>query len=115
MATTLPRSTFGIDVEDDGVTVLVRPRGELDLATAPKLRAAIAAAMAFASVTLIVDMTGVTFVDSSGITELLAAHALAHAAGRSFIVRRPGPSLKLLRLLGIEWLVDLEPVGSSPA
>jgi len=70
-----------IHVSGDTVTVA----GEIDVATAPQLTAAIA------SVTegpVVVDLSGVEFIDSSGIGALVAAHQLLAAAGREL---RIGP------------------------
>ena len=55
-------------------TVLGRPaltvRGELDLATAPRLAAAVESQLSQRPQFLVVDLTSTTFIDSSGAAEL---------------------------------------------
>ena len=108
-------SGFGVGVEDLDGAVVLWLRGELDLATAPELRHALRAALAADASTIVVDLAELTFVDSTGITELLTGHDLARAAGRSFTLRHPGRVvLKTLRLIGADGLLEVAPVGSSP-
>jgi anti-anti-sigma factor len=59
-----------------GDLVLLRCRDELDIATAPLLRAAVARAEALAPEVVLVDLREVTFLDSAGF------HALHEAARR---------------------------------
>jgi anti-anti-sigma factor len=58
-----------IRAQDDVVTVT--PTGELDLATAPLLEAAMSCQRDLGISTLVVDLRGVTFIDSSGVHLLL--------------------------------------------
>ena len=58
-----------IRVEGDVVTVA--PIGELDLATAPLLESAMSSQRDLGIDTLVVDLRGVTFIDSSGVHLLL--------------------------------------------
>jgi anti-anti-sigma factor len=62
---------------------LVKVVGEVDLATAPQLADVLGQ---FANGTIRVDITGVTFLDSSGLRTLLVAHRNAQRAGRRMIV-----------------------------
>src|SRR5262249_488889 len=57
--------------------------GEVDLATSPELAEVLAQV---ANGTVRVDITGVTFLDSSGLRTLLVAHRNAQHAGRRMIV-----------------------------
>ena len=67
---------LGIAVErQDGVTRL-DVAGELDLATAPALREAVAGLLAAGeALTLVLELSGVSFLDSSGLGALLQARA----------------------------------------
>ena len=69
----------------DRTTVLGRPalrvRGELDLATAPRLAEAAASQLSQQPQSLVVDLTDTTFLDSSGAREL--ARIARRAAERS--------------------------------
>ena len=66
---------------------VVRVQGEVDLYTAPQLWAALDAAIAGAPHELVIDLSDVTFLDSSGLSVLVRAHKrLAPFAG-TVIVR----------------------------
>jgi anti-sigma B factor antagonist len=69
-------SQVTLDVEsrktDSGVTVLA-PSGRLDVAGAPALKEAVTEAMKGDQPRLIIDMEGVSFVDSSGLGSVVAA------------------------------------------
>lgn len=57
---------------DDG-EVLIFLSGEFEIATAPEVRAAIARAEEFDPRRIVLDMTGVTWIDSTGLAVLVAA------------------------------------------
>jgi len=59
-----------IDVTDDGDVLVVAPYGELDLTTSPRLVEAFASNNGHKS--LVCDLRGVSFIDSTGIQALLA-------------------------------------------
>jgi RND superfamily putative drug exporter len=61
--------------------------GELDLETAPEFRAMLEDAEQGTEV-LVVDLRGVTFIDSCGLGELSGAHQRAHREGRRLVVVR---------------------------
>ncbi|MEO7556516.1 MAG: STAS domain-containing protein [Acidimicrobiales bacterium] len=93
-----PQDDFEVHVEDETVTAT----GEIDVATAPQLTAAIA------SITdgpVVLDLSGVGFMDSSGIGALLTAHDLLAAAGRQL---RVGPRSPVVdRVLNVSGADDL--------
>jgi anti-sigma B factor antagonist len=65
-----------LDVEsrqtDSGITVLA-PSGRLDVVGAPALKEAVSEAMKNGHPRLVIDMEGVTFVDSSGLGSVVSA------------------------------------------
>jgi anti-sigma B factor antagonist len=65
-------ANWKIDVIDDGTTLLVIPFGELDVHTTPQLTRALERCTNAHKV-LIVDVTGLSFIDSTGLGALLAA------------------------------------------
>ena len=65
---------------------LVTVRGEVDLETAPQLAETLAE---LANGTIRVDMSAVTFLDSSGLNALTAAHRHITRAGRRMIICGP--------------------------
>ncbi|MEV7099573.1 STAS domain-containing protein [Amycolatopsis sp. NPDC051045] len=90
---------------------LVTAEGELDVVTAPRLRAAIGALPLGRGRLLVVDLAGVTFCDSSGISALIAARNVAEAAGAGLaLVAVPD---RLSRTFGLIGLGDFFPTYPS--
>ena len=88
---------------DPGIT-LITLTGAVDLASERRLRADLSAAAGDPSRALIVDMRGVTFIDSTGMAVLVHADQRFRAQGRSMacVVREDGPLQRLLRASGLE-------------
>ncbi|GGU13764.1 STAS domain-containing protein [Streptomyces violascens] len=82
----------------DGLdAVLVRVQGDLDIETAPRLRAALTPLL-HRRVEL--DLSEVSFIDSSGITVLLVHQRHARVVGgRSRVIHVSQPVQRILRLL----------------
>jgi anti-anti-sigma factor len=77
--------------------LLVEVSGELDVATAEPLRAQLLPAAEHGTVVL--DMSGVTFCDSSGLRVLVEAEQLARRSGAAFRVAAPSAAVR--RVLGL--------------
>ncbi len=77
----------------------VRVTGEIDIATAPRLRRALEHASADASGRVVVDLSGVTFMDCAGLGPLLEAEA--RLGGRLLLRGVPPSVFDLLRLTGL--------------
>lgn len=91
---------FSISISDrDGRAVAVI-RGELDLATAPDLDAALNELLD-AGKDVVVDLRELAFMDSTGLRVLVAAHARAEDGGPSFEIVRPRPGAAIERILAI--------------
>jgi anti-anti-sigma factor len=78
-------SRLSVDVERGDARATLLLQGELDLETAPQFRERLAEAEHGAE-TVVVDLRGVTFMDSCGIGELVGANQRAHRDGRRLIV-----------------------------
>jgi anti-sigma B factor antagonist len=92
----------------DGVTV-VHVAGEVDIETAPRMRAALAAAVD-AGLPVVVDLGGVTFIDSFGFGVLAAAHQHGARAGTPVLLRAVSHRIRhLLDLLGLDAVLTIEP------
>ena len=73
---------------DDGDARVIRLIGELDLDSAPRSRESLDAAVTSASQPMVVlDLSELTFCDSSGVRVLLALHRLAAEAQRDLRIR----------------------------
>jgi anti-anti-sigma factor len=73
--------------DGSGGTVEVALTGELDLATLGEAEQRVEAAEAGGPALLVLDLSGLAFVDSSGVRLALLANDRARAAGRRFAVR----------------------------
>jgi len=66
-----PSDLLEITVDQDGGTAIVTARGEIDLYTAPMLSSALQEALAGSTELIVVDLSEVTFMASSGLAALL--------------------------------------------
>ena len=95
---------FPVEVVD-GVAVVTAPE-EIDITNAPELRAALLEAAAHGNSTLVADLTGTQFCDSSGLHTLLAAHKRAQAEGSELVlVMSSRPVLRVFELTGIDRII----------
>jgi anti-anti-sigma factor len=92
-----------------GKTSEIVLEGELDLAAKPVLDEAVVMALEPGPVeTVIVDLTRVTFADSTTMTWLIQADTRTNASGgRLVAVARPGPVRDVLHMTGIDERVTL--------
>lgn len=98
----VPGFAIDDDMLDDGTHVL-SVRGELDLATGPVLGQRIRRPLFWQHAPrLVVDLSGVTFIDSSGTSALVLSHGHAGALGRRVLFVCPdGSVLRRLRAYGL--------------
>jgi anti-sigma B factor antagonist len=93
-------------------TVFVTATGELDIATAPRLQAVLAEASAQGG-TLVLDMSGLAFIDSTGIRVLLLAWQESQRDG--FNLRLTRGSDAVMRAFELVGLLDQLPFIGRPA
>lgn len=93
---------FAVEVSDaDGNAVRIVVRGELDMSVAPGLTEAITGASG-TGVTVLLDLSGVTFLDSSAIGALVASgREVADAGGRLQIGPRSDIVTRVLEITGL--------------
>jgi anti-anti-sigma factor len=90
----------------DGTPVVV-VRGEVDLSTAPALRAALDEAVN-GSGRVEVDLRDTTFMDSCGVHALAAVHQRLGQAHEALVIRDPSPEVRLvLKVSGLAALFDV--------
>jgi anti-sigma B factor antagonist len=94
----------------DGSELLV-VAGEIDVATSAGLIGALNGAVTDAVHPLVVDLSAVDFMDSTGLALLLGAYKRLQRRGRGFAVVCPGGPLK--RIFEVTDLVDLLKVSPS--
>jgi anti-sigma B factor antagonist len=98
----------------DGALV-VDVRGSLDAATVGALRETLVGTVQRERpVTLIVDLTYVTFMDSQGIGTLVSGYNVAREVGTRFVLRNPSEFVhRQLRVTGLTEMFGLPPEPSS--
>ncbi|HEY8313568.1 MAG TPA: STAS domain-containing protein [Candidatus Baltobacteraceae bacterium] len=94
--------SIDIKSENNGDALIFKLRGSLDLATAPSVRAALIEAADEGKHEIIVDLTQLEFLDSTGLGALIGAHrrSLEHD-GRVALVVTDGPIARLLNITGL--------------
>jgi anti-sigma B factor antagonist len=95
--------------EGDG-HVVVALRGELDVADAVSVAAALAA-VAARDLAIIVDLAGLDFIDSSGVAALAHGRKHARRAGGDLVLA--APQQQVLRVLTLTRLIEVFPVHAS--
>jgi anti-sigma B factor antagonist len=84
--------------------------GELDYTTAVELRELIPTIALRPGQRLVVDLAGMEFCDSSGITALIAARSHAHAARADIALAAvPANTLRVLRIVGLDQVFTIHP------
>jgi anti-anti-sigma factor len=104
---TLHPTKFETRVEDLGRMVAVRVRGDVDIATAPKLQRRIES-LAGHRRGIVIDLGEVTFMDLHGLHVLVEAARLSSDGGPGFWILRPSPPVS--RLLDLTGLANQLPV-----
>jgi anti-sigma B factor antagonist len=94
---------FSVDVSRRGATTIVSARGDVDLSTEAGLRSAGADAARHAEC-VVVDLTDVTFLDSTGIRALVVIRGVVDDNGARMVVVAPagGPASAVIELCGLE-------------
>jgi len=97
---------WDIEIVDDGVTLLVMPDGELDVHTAPALSRAFER-WTSAHKVLIVDVSRISFIDSTGLKTLVTARD--HVRERLLLAGENPILDRLLELTGTAGLFTRSP------
>lgn len=82
-----------IALHEDGERLVVAPTGELDLSNVAALEAAWRSA-AVKSQAVVIDLSGLTFMDSTGLRALLEADAAARSNGFTLALREGRPEVQ---------------------
>jgi anti-anti-sigma factor len=101
-------SPLGVEIEHpaDGLA-LVTARGELDLGTIPLLEDRLFAELR-ARRSVVVDLCGLSFIDSSGISLLIKAHqSMNGAAGLHTVISRGSQIERVFTIAGVDRALSL--------
>src|SRR4051812_32264685 len=100
------RPEFNLRSQRDGDRLRIATAGELDLTTAPDLEAALETGAPYTALEL--DLTGLTFIDSSGLRLLLSERDRAKRDGSLFTISNAtGPVARVFAISGFD--TELEP------
>jgi anti-anti-sigma factor len=104
-----------VEVESREATCVVRVRGEVDISNASRLLATIEDALTNDTPTLILDLSGTTYLDSAGvqIVFVLAERLKDRRHHFRLIVPEGSPVRAVLELTGLEKLVRIESESSA--
>lgn len=107
------RDRYQAEVQRVGERTVVAVTGEIDLACADQLLATVRGELALGPVLL--DLAGVSFIDSSGIAVLDKLMLECRSKGWSLLIGAvfQKPVEDLLQLVGIKDLLPIAPAGSS--
>jgi anti-sigma B factor antagonist len=97
-----------LDVTTRGDHTVVALGGELDLATQGELRTLLNDLVVAGQVHLVLDLSEVTFLDSTGIGALIGTRRRVHAFQGSLALVCPGEAvMKIFTITGLEKVFDL--------
>ena len=95
--------------EQDGVTVIA-PSGPIDVSRALELRDVLAGPVGTPGGRVLVDLSEVTLIDSSGIGIFVTAHRQAEASGASLVLAGPvGPVGRVFEMTRTNKLLRIHP------
>ena len=102
-----------VDVEQDGGIVLMTVRGEIDIASDDELAAALDRVAT--SERVVLDLSAVEFMDSSGLAVVLRQAMRRREAGGVLHIREPSqPVRRLLEFCCLEHLLEAERTAARP-
>jgi anti-anti-sigma factor len=104
----MPVTPFPVRAVRDGDTTVLTIVGELDIATVPELQQVAHAELdSEACRTLVLDLTELSFVDSTGVGSWVEIRARAIEAGKRVVVREvPSFARRVLEIGGLSRLFD---------
>jgi len=104
------RGPLDVEVQQHERACVVRLAGELDAEQAPGLRSLLADRVLSGPGHLVLELSGLTFIDSSGLATLIAVHKGTRAAGTSLVLARPSDAVtKVLALTGLRTVLATAP------
>ncbi len=97
-----------VEKESQGGIVEVAATGEIDLYSSPALRKTVLDAVSRAGTGVRVALSGVSYMDSSGVATLVEGMRAARECGKTFVLGAPSqPVLKVLQLARLDTIFDI--------
>jgi anti-anti-sigma factor len=100
-------AVWRLDVDEQGDHTVLRVSGDLDLETAPHLLAGAEPCLAGPG-GLVVDLSRLAFIDSSGLSALIRIYRRLDGTGRLFEIISPVPAVaKAFEITGLDQVLPL--------
>lgn len=107
-------AVWELEVQQDGDRAVLYARGELDLDTAPRLLAEVERRLAAGVGALIVDLGGLTFIDSTGLGTMVACWRRALQSDATLALADPTPDVAMtLEITGLDRILPMLSSGES--
>jgi anti-sigma B factor antagonist len=103
---------FGVVVRFESDTLVLRVVGELDVSTAPALRACALDRINAGTTDMVIDLSEMSFIDSMGLSVLLAIRKRVEGRGGSVRLRGPSPQARMV--LEITTVDQIFPIDEGP-
>ena len=102
-------TAFSYTVERDAATGTIVASGEIDLASSPEFRTAIHDLLDSGVRAIVVDLTAVSFIDSSGLGVLVGSLKRVNELGDGSLALRglDGPALRVFEITGLDQVFEL--------
>jgi anti-sigma B factor antagonist len=95
---------------EDGAAVVITLRGELDVATTPEFKSLVSELVSKGHNRLVLDLSGLDFIDSTGIGSFVGALNRARQANGSLCLRAvPARIASVLAMVGLDSVLAVEP------
>lgn len=99
-----------IDVDRRAAFTVLRPQGEIDFATGPRLKESITETLVAGQVHLVVDLREVEFIESTGLGALIGGRRRAEALNGSLrLVCDDHRLLEVFRITGLDKVFAIHP------
>jgi anti-sigma B factor antagonist len=99
---------FSVFPEQPGTLPVLRIHGDIDIAAAPQLKEAVVAALQDGATSLALDLSGVPYLDSTGLGVLMGARKrTAERGGTLYLIGVRDTVRRVLRLLNMEKIFQL--------
>ncbi len=93
----------------DGATVVLSVGGELDVATTPRFRRTVAELVSLGHNRLVLDLGGLSFIDSTGIGAFIATQNRVREASGSLVLRSVSARVcSVLSIGGLDGVLEIE-------
>lgn len=108
-----PTTNLAIVTERHGQQSVLRLQGDLDASNRDHLRSAISSALENHPPLLVVDLSGLDFIDCAGLSVLVWAHKRLAGCGQRLVITGPKPVVQRpLHLTGLDTYLHLSTLGA---